>query len=56
MKVYTGKKVKTYTLTTNDNGNAKINTKKLSRGTHKIIVSSANSNYKISAKSKIKIV
>jgi len=56
VKVYTGKKAKTYKLTTNENGNAKLNTKKLSRGLHKIVVSSANSNYKISAKSKIKIV
>ena len=55
VKVYTGKKAKTYIKKTNGNGNVKINTKKLSRGTHKIVVSSGNSNYKMSAKTKIKI-
>jgi hypothetical protein len=55
VKVYTGKKYKTYNTKTNKNGVAKINTKILKRGTHKVVISSGNSNYKISAKSTIKI-
>lgn len=53
VKVFTGKKAKTYTIKTNDNGIAKLNTKKLTKGSHKVIISSGNGNYKISAKSKI---
>ena len=55
VKVYTGKKAKTYTLKTNSKGIAKLNTKKLKVGKHKVVITSANSNYKISAKSLIKI-
>ena len=36
LKVWTGKKTKTYTLTTNSKGIAKFNTKKLKLGTHKV--------------------
>ena len=55
VKVYTGKKYKTYTLKTDKKGIAKINTKKLKKGTHKVLISSGNSNYYISKKSQIKI-
>lgn len=55
IKVFTGKKFKTYTVKTNKKGIAKINTKNLKKGTHKVVISSGNSNYKISAKSAIKI-
>lgn len=55
IKVYTGKKFKTYNVKTNKKGIAKINTKNLKIGTHKVVISSGNSNYKISAKSAIKI-
>ena len=55
MKVYTGKKFKTYSVKTNKNGIAKFNTKKLSKGNHRVVVSSANSNYSVSKKSAIKI-
>ena len=55
VKVYTGKKYRTYTLKTNKNGLAKLNTKKLKKGSHKVIISSGNANYKVSAKSLIKI-
>ena len=55
VKVYTGKKAKTYTLKTNSKGIAKLNTKKLKVGKHKVVISSGNSNYKISAKSLITI-
>ena len=55
VKVYTGKKFKTYSVKTNKNGIAKFNTKKLSKGNHRVVVSSANSNYSVSKKSAIKI-
>ena len=55
IKVFTGKKYKTYTVKTNKKGLAKINTKQLKTGKHKVIISSGNKNYKISAKSLITI-
>lgn len=55
VKVYTGKKYKTYSIKTNSKGVAKINTKKLKVGKHKVVISSANTNYKVSAKSTIVI-
>ena len=56
IKVYTGKKAKTYTAKTNAKGIAKISTKKLKVGKHKVIVTSAN-KYVVAkkAKSTIKI-
>ena len=55
LKVYTGKKYKVYTVKTNSKGYALFNTKLLSKGTHKVIIYSGDSSYKISAKSTIKI-
>ncbi|WP_298522157.1 hypothetical protein [uncultured Methanobrevibacter sp.] len=55
IKVYTGKKYKTYNVKTNKKGMAKINTKKLKVGKHKVAISSANSNYQIKASSLITI-
>ena len=55
IKVYTDGAYKTYTLKTNKKGVAKFNTKKLLYGTHKIVIYSINSNYKISKTSKVKI-
>lgn len=55
IKVYTGKKYKTYTAKTNKKGIAKINTKQLKIGGHKVVISSGNNNYQISAKSAITI-
>lgn len=55
LKVFDGKKYKIYKLKTNKKGVAKFNTKKLSKGKHKVIISSKNKNYKISSKSKITI-
>lgn len=46
---------KTYKIKTNSKGIAKFNTNKLKFGTHKVAISSGNANYKISAKSQIKI-
>lgn len=56
IKVYTGKKYKTYTVKTNKNGIAKINTKNLKVGKHRVVISSANGNYMIKAGSEITII
>lgn len=55
VKVYTGKKYKTYTIKTNKKGIAQLNTKSLKVGKHKVVISSGNSKYTISAKSLITI-
>ena len=55
IKVYTGKKYKTFTVKTSKKGIAKINTKSLQKGKHKVVVTSGDKNYIISAKSKITI-
>lgn len=55
VKVYTGKKTKTYTIKTNSKGLAKLNTKSLKIGKHKVVISSGNTNYVMSAKSTIVI-
>ena len=56
IKVYTGKKAKTYTLKTNTKGIAKLNVNKLKVGTHKVVVTSANKYVTAKqAKSTIKI-
>ncbi len=56
IKVYTGKKSKTYTVKTNKKGIAYFNVKSLKVGTHKVVVTSAN-KYCVAkaAKSTIKI-
>ena len=46
---------KTYKIKTTSKGIAKINTKKLKIGKHKVVISSGNSNYIMSAKSTITI-
>ena len=53
IKVFTGKKYRIYKIKTNSKGIAKFNTKKLTKGKHKVLISSNNDNYKIKAKSKI---
>ena len=55
VKVYTGKKYKVYKLKTNKKGVAKLNTKKLKKGKHKVVITSLNKNYSISKKSLITI-
>ena len=45
LKVWTGKKTKTYKLTTNWKGIAKFNTKKLKIGTHKVKITFKGENY-----------
>ena len=44
---------KTYKIKTNSKGVAKFNTKKLKKGSHKVTITSGNSNYKMSKKSTI---
>ncbi len=55
VNVYTGKKVKTYTVKTNSKGVAKLKTNNLSVGNYKVTVKSADSNYKVSKNSKINV-
>ena len=51
MKVYTGKKVKKYTVKTDSDGYASFNTKSLSKATHKVVVLVKANKYYKSAKS-----
>lgn len=55
IKVYTGKKYKTFTAKTDSKGVAKINTKSLKVGKHKVVIYSGNSKYVISKTSSIVI-
>ena len=55
VKVFTGKKSKTYTIKTNNKGIAKLQTKTFALGTHKITIKTSNKNYKLSKSSKIKV-
>ena len=48
IKVCTGKKYKTYTVKTNSKGIAKINTKALKKGKHKVVISTTNKYYTVS--------
>ncbi|MBR4448560.1 SpaA isopeptide-forming pilin-related protein [Methanobrevibacter sp.] len=47
LKVYTGSKYKTVTLTTNSKGEASYKTKDLTKGTHKIVVSASHAGYNL---------
>ena len=55
VKVFTGKKYKTYNLKTNQKGIIQINTKNLKKGTHKIKINSNNKFYTISKNTSIKV-
>ena len=55
VKVYTGKKYVTKTIKTNAKGIAQLNIKTFKIGTHKVVISSGDSKYIISAKSTIVI-
>lgn len=55
LKIYTGSNYNLYNVTTNSNGVASFNTKNLSVGNHSVVISSANSNYYVTASSYIKI-
>ena len=57
LKVYTGKKYKTVTVTTNSNGVASYKTKSLSAGTHKVVASASHAGYNFNTvSSSIKVV
>lgn len=56
VRVYTGKKYKVYSIRTNTNGIALLNTKSIKRGTHGVIVTSGDRNAVINVKSSIAIV
>lgn len=53
VKIGTGSKAKTFNVKTNSYGIAKINTKSLKIGTHKVVITSDDDNYEISKTSKI---
>ena len=53
VKVYTGKKYKTYNLKTNSKGVATFKTNSFSIGSHKVVINSNNKNYKISKTTKL---
>jgi len=55
IKVFTGKKYKVYKVKTDKKGVAKLKTNILSRGNHKVVVSSLNGWYKVKATSSIRI-
>ncbi|MBR5503031.1 MAG: hypothetical protein IKV87_01090 [Methanobrevibacter sp.] len=55
VKIFTGKKIKTYNLKTDKNGMVKINTKGLSKGNHKIQISSNSKNYLMTKTTYIKV-
>ena len=50
-----GSKSTTYSLTTNNNGIAKLKTKKLTLGVHKIVITANDKNYDVIKKSKISV-
>ena len=57
LKVYTGKKYKTYTVKTNSKGQASFKTSGLSKGTHKVVVSASHSQYNFNTlTSSIKVI
>lgn len=55
VKIGTGSKAKTYKVKTNSYGVAKINTKKLGVGTHKVVITSNDAKYIIKKTSKITV-
>ena len=55
VKVFTGKKYKTFKIKTNSKGVFKLSSKKLSRGSHKISVYLNKNNYYINKSFKVKI-
>jgi hypothetical protein len=57
LKVYTGKNYKTASVTTNSKGVASYQTKSLSKGTHKVVVSTTHAGYKLNPfTSSIKVI
>ena len=56
VKVYTGKKYKTYNIKTNAKGIAQLNTKSIAKGTHNVVVNSGDKYGSFTVKSSIVIV
>lgn len=57
LKVFTGKKSKTLTVTTNSNGEANYQTKGLTKGTHKVVISGSHVSYNFNTlTSSIKVI
>ncbi|MCQ2976717.1 MAG: DUF3344 domain-containing protein [archaeon] len=56
IKVYTGKKYKTYKVKTNTKGVAKLSTKALKKGTHKVAISTTSKNYTVSKSGKLIVI
>ena len=56
VKVYTGKKYKTYKIKTNSKGVASLNTKALKKGTHKVVITSTNKYYTVSKSGKLIVI
>lgn len=56
VKVYTGKKYKTYKVKTNTKGVASLNTNALSKGTHKVVIGTTNKYYTISKSGNLIII
>lgn len=56
IKVFTGKKSKTYTIKTNNKGIGKLPTKKLTKGKHKVTIETNNNYYNINSSSKIIVI
>ena len=56
IKVYTGKKYKTYKVKTNSKGVAKISTKALKKGTHKVVISTTSKYYTVSKSGKLIVI
>lgn len=47
IKVYTGKKYKTYKVKTNSKGIVQINTKSLKKGSHKVVITTTSKKYSV---------
>ncbi|MCQ2738350.1 MAG: hypothetical protein MJ224_07060 [archaeon] len=56
IRVYTGKSYKTYTVKTNTNGVAQLNTKSFKKGTHYVMISSGNSKYTVSKQGNLIVI
>ena len=56
VKVYTGKKYKTYKIKTNSKGVASLNTKALKKGTHKVVITTTNKKYTVSKSGKLIVI
>ena len=56
IKVYTGKKYKTYKVKTNSKGIAKLSTRYLKKGTHKVVISTTSKYYTVKKSGKLIVV